>query len=757
VNTDLPERSQNVAKQNPKSKILNPHGETRAKERRFAMVISQQLKFCILLVMAVTVCSPPAFGQLSPSTLNFSVRYQDSPPYFQTTVVTGGAPTFGSCSPGGFPVLCNGFVNYVDPSCVSNCTVYIFFDNNYVFDRTPGVYPLTVTITASGACASGCPLNINVTINNLTDPVFQFPSGGAAPANCTNPGSPYRDLANCPMLVGPGAAGYLPLATLGATEHDPELGTLVTRITPAGTQRAVCGDAIINMFSPDKTLVCTQSIAGSDVGTLYLTNTNGTGDAYTVPGSQGGGLMFDPTLPYFYYEPTDNSNRVMRSTWTNNFATPTTVCTCDSAHGCSSGQNLTNSSDGNVNLVGFLSLIAPTDKKVVLCNVYTGAVYTYDFSGIVTMTSNGTLRNTTRVAPNFDVNNVLQIKADGESSPIGLDEQFFSYTRGGTSITNVGPEPMSPDAADNNESPPGILKIQPTVATDCTFGGRYCPNAEHSCIFQALVGGQPHNFNFALRGSSSPSWYVPSAQDLTAVSLPLINVAKEAGGGRYAMNPTDHANEDQHFSCGMLSPVAIAETDGDKPDGPTVYAITGITTGSSTTITVASTTGLSIGNPLLMSPAAGVTLLNVVNRKCTVAAPLTGTTFNCNGLVTSGSWTGATVAAPAEFIVDTAPTYNTHQSETVLWDFTGIGLSTPNVIMRRLYQHGSRAMSDRYGIGYYFQPHTSLSADGSMAATGGNRGVPDNYYVVVYRTGYVPSSTSQFTGNNVFTGKNVIQ
>jgi hypothetical protein len=683
------------------------------------------------------------FAQLSPATMNFGVRFDDEPPYFQSTTVSGGTPSVGSCS-NVTGSLCGSILTQV-----TGQTVYVYWNNfGGLFGSGSATsttsYQSTIPITASGSCVSGCRLTINVTIYPKTDPVFQATNNFAL-HNCTASGSPYTDLDACPVLTGPGSSTYTPLTRAGQQERDPEFGTLITRVTPAGTQRSPCGDAISMSFSSDGTLICTQSIGGSDSGTKYMDYVNGGGDAYTIPGTMNGtsGPMFDPLLPQFYYFP-NTSNTVMQATWTNSFSTPTTVCTCPRGT-CPNAGGFTNSSDGYVNKDGWIALVNNANNILMLCNVHTRAAYFYTFyPGIPTLTANGSIRDSVKVSMAFDVSNQLHIKLDGQTVGGSGDAEYFTYTKGASAIVDVGPQPLMPDSPYDVGGTRGPLKIQPTSTSDCSAQFlNPCHNAEHECLFSAPVNGAMHNFQFVLRGPDYPSYYVPAAQDLTN-GIATSDVAHEAGGGRYLMHYSSHQTEGAHFSCATLAPVAVMDTDAATPI--TTYTITGVKTGSTTTLTVGGgTSGLANGNVLKMNAVAGVTGLNAINTACTVAS-LTATTLVCNGLATRGSWTGASVAAPATFTVNTLPGSDNHQAETVLFDFTDIGATPSRVVTRRLYKHGSWAYSDTYSGGYYWQPHSAIYHGGSIVCTGGNRGVPDNYYVVCYPTGYRTSTSAAAAG-----------
>jgi hypothetical protein len=677
-------------------------------------------------LLAALVGCAAALAQPSPSTLNFSARWHGDLPYFQSTTITGAPTAVGTCTDvnlGDGTGLCGDVQRLV-----SGQTLYVYWSNNNLFNigsvTATKNYQSTIVAVSGGACpGSGC-LTVNLTLGAVfADPWFQSTSGLFP--GCVLSSSNYRDTFGdtCPTPNGRPGGTYVPLATNGSKELDAEFGTLITRVSPSGTQRAIGGDAISTQISSDDTLVATTDLSGS--GNEYLTSTTGAGELYTLPPAQNLNVTLDPLLPYFYYLPHDGTNTVMRSSWTNNFATPTAMCTYSGG----GSSYLSNSNDGRINKLGWYATLtsASTAHKIFLCNVYTGQNITFDLASplITTLGNLPQVRGDIRVSKDFDYNNKMWIEMSGQvSGGLGATE-LFSLTKGASVIVDEGPLPFNPAGYYNNGGTPGPMRVQPTSSSDCTPG--WCPTSEHEDWFNVNFPNGSHVFRFLGGGPSSPTLQYAAAQDFS-LGVTGVFVDTEAGGGQYLVALLN-SGQDTHHSCADLAAVCVFDTDGNDPP-TTGYQITNVTTsGGNPTITSSPNYGGGNGDTLLVNNVGGITGMAGI-AKCHVAS-LSGATFNCDNLTTSGTYTANTGA----FTLDVFPSAFPHQNETVFVDFTNI--ASKQITFRRLRKHASLGLNDHLSAGgYYGQPHTTISADGTLACGTSNHGIPDYYLVECFPTGY---------------------
>jgi len=746
---------------------------------------------------------PLAWGQLSPSTLNFTQRQQGENPYFQVTMVPGsGQITIGTCTATTSTNICP-FTSitycFADYQASSNCyqgtssTTYCGGGNGVCwgagggnFNLAPGTYSFTVPVTrAGGSCSSGCTLTVNWTVVAYTAPTFKDPLGESSPgqtAGYTTSGAPFFDLEiSQPTNMRPGGTFDLPSSVTG-TVTDPDLGATLTRISPSwnGINYATCGDSVTSQWNSDDSITCIQVIwdpSGATNGNIYFVSASTGAILFTNPPNRNMSWSTVSNNVYYYMpgSPTGGSstgaciNEVVLDLSNNIIASNTQIPnTCTTTGGALS---YTNGGDGGVsagdlfwggvtevpygtpNPAQLVCLLRLDDSAAPACASF-GSLPALAVNCGSTPTNPGSLCESG--AGNYGIPRTVQIMKNYSqsgnfwvllSSYAGGANEWYSLHPGATSLTDEGTWPIAPDGPFNSilRGTP-VFKVTPTSFTDCANTGD-CRYAFH----MDMVSSAGHQFLLYPLGPQYPSYFEMSFVD-PDVGVPLINVSAEAGGGEYETFYLNAAG-DTHLSCGATAPACSVDVDAvgavlGSSQQMRAYAICGISTGSTTTITTCSAYGGSNGDLLEIGGVAGVTGISGAGTTCTVAL-LSGTSFQCSGLVTSGTWTSnsGSVTLNSSGCPGSPTTLCGHVAETILYDASNI--LSKQFTVTRLLKHRSIGWLPPYdhtGGSYYGDPHSTCSADMSVCAQTSNGGVPDYYAVYMYSTGFAPVGTGTGAG-----------
>lgn len=674
-------------------------------------------------LLLVGLLSTVAWAQsLSPSTVNFVARGQWSPPdQFTAVAASCGTVSVGSWS--GDASLTGG----VHTSIVGQ-TINVFLDGNTTynlsFSTTGTLHTATSTVTFSGACSGTATLTVNVTVYTRTQTIFVYPGGSCV--GCTGQSGFYEDpVTAMPTPMNPGNATIVaPPACPGGTWTDPVLGGTLTCVTPNGLNQALSGDSTNPGINADHTMVSVTQLGGVNSGSVYITKTDGSGTQCKTPAPSNIAPMYDPKLPgkmYFF-----SGLSLVSYTFTFagcTFTGPTTVYTYPG-----SGSNISNSGDGMISPNGKLAFVVNGGDTVSgVIDVNAGTAVTRNYSSDPAL---GPLRGITYVSPGVsEATNKQYVHLDSNSVSTGSNE-ILDLTSNGTILTLEGPEARPPESIYANGGTP-FLAYQPSTTSDCATYGN-CQATQHACVFETRIGGKLHEMYIDNTGPIAVGQVVSSPIDLDAGVANGLRIVEDSGagasggakaGGHYGNFPLDGANAANHYSCAQYAAV-VAVSEESLP--PSTYQITNVAVGNPPTVTVGSTTGLANTNVLLIGGVQGVTGMPSSGFLCTVAS-ITGTTFQCNGLSTSGTYTANTGSA----ILNTAPS-GPHMSEVIVMDFTQI--NAPRAI--RVFHHNSLNVGDRLTGGYWAQAHVALSPDAQFACVSSNWGIPENIQVMCGPTGY---------------------
>lgn len=249
-----------------------------------------------------------------------------------------------------------------------------------------------------------------------------------------------------------------------------------------------------------------------------------------------------------------------------------------------------------------------------------------------------------------------------------------------------------------------------------------CPDAyilpgAHADVFE--VSGQQ------FRITSSTTRQTPGFQYLAGIMQASegvdANLPMELGGGLQFRTV-----QGSDPGCAVLAPICVFQTTGSAK---TSYLISGSPSCVMTTCTVTTTAahGFSTSNEVLIGSVGGCT---GINGSQTITATPTSTTFEFTGSITGtcSSNTGAVT-------LDTTWSGENAQNN----DITAVRWLTPYIVhVRRLAKTNTVVYSNtrQNGSGYWDRPHTMVSPDGSIAITGANGGVPNDFASYAIPTGF---------------------
>ena len=662
------------------------------------------------------LCAWPLLAQLTPSTLNFGKRFKGATPAIQDIVVTGsGAVTVNSCNDISGALCVRMLTNTAD--IVG--TVHVYWDGYDVLTAV-GSYQSTLSITrAGGTCSTNCTATINLSVADLTLDIFTTANSQPA-VGCSNSNAFFQDTDTCTIAdVRPGGSYTQP--TIGNTVVDGNFGGVIRRVS--NTNRTIDNDSITSPVNSDGTLVNTVTVSGSYI----VTNTITGADPYTISYPKYRSRSWDPRNPNIWYYFDATTPTVHKITLPSQ--TDVTVATYSG-----SATDLTNGGDGKVTKDGVWCAYTNggADKKVVIIFLDTGAVVSYDFSGVTTMSNpprSCTISNRDLVSNKHYV--MLGSYPVGAGLGGGSNSRF-SVDATTHAIVNDGAVPLSPLAPALGSR----YKIIPTTAADCTTG--YCRPAVHGNDFVEVNGEQYWGVLYGVQLAGYISWDFAKMN----MSLDLMEIAVENGGSRTYTFPINLNIADVHMGCATSAPICVM----GQNDDPTLtgYEVTNVATGATTTVTTSPNYGGANGNVVLINNVGGVTGM-VGPTLCTVAS-LSGATFNCSGMTTSGTYTAST----GSLTLNVAPAAAPHQTDLLVLNLSAI--ATKAITVTRLLKTRSFGFTGTWLGLYNAQSHPGVSSDGKVVCWESSNGTPDNFDVYCAPTGYSPFGGRLVTGNAVIRG-----
>ncbi len=659
----------------------------------------------LLLLLAAT----QVYAQLAPATLNFSQRRRGAPPYLKNIVVTGtGAVTVNSCSNIG-GALCTYLVT---DTLDTVGTVHVSWDGHNT-TLAAGSYQSTLSITrAGGTCAVSCTGTVNLTVVAYTAP--QFPTSEAA---CTNSNAIFLGNDTCPIAnVRPGGTFTQP--TLGQFLTDGTFGGIYRRVAndPSST---IGSDSSNSPVSPTGGLVQIVSAAG---GAVTLRNTGTGASTYSLAFPTYRSMSFDPRNSNVFYYMSDAAPTIHKVTLPGQ--TDATVATYVPVV---SATALNNGGDGQVTADGWWCgwTEGGADKRVVVANLDASVVTSFDISGITTLSDPPSGCTISALDTTSNVHYMILGSYYYNGVYGGGSNNWFSVATDGV-ITNLGPEPLSPMASTLG----GVYKIFPTVQADCGTG--YCRSDSHGNAFVSVDGEVYWGVLYGVQVEGYVSWDFVKMN----LGLALMEIDVESGGGRTYTMPVNLNTTGMHGGCAALGSAPICIFGADPP-ALTACQVTGVATGATTTLTVSSDCGAVDTDVLLVNGVLGVTGMSGPTL-CTVAN-LSGNTLDCDGLVTSGTYTAST----GSFTLNTAPAASPYATDLIVFDLTDIASGSGGIIATRLLETRSFAFNgDRIGSNYFGQSHPGISADGLTVCWESNNGIPDLVGVYCAQTGIAGAVTT---------------
>ena len=590
-------------------------------------------------------------------------------------------------------------------------------------------------------------LGINWTIVALTAPVFQDPLGEAVPgsaAGCTTSASPFLDLELCSpsaMNIRPGGNVDLPSAQ-GASTKDSVFGGVITRLSPSWSDNtaisyAICGDSVTSQWNSDGTITCEQVVNDPSKalnGAFYLVNSSTGAVLFTNPPGVSSNLMSWSTVynnVYYYMDQNGPNIRRVELNLRNHTITSDAVIATYSGPGTVDA--LSNGGDGGVTEGDqYWAFFTQGGSATQVCMAKldgSGTLYCANwYPDLFTFGGNcGT--NSPRSAqlfkgPSPSGKQWLLLS----SCPPGSNE-LFSLHPGDAALTDEGPQPLSTDKAlDSTLRKAPVFKVQPTTPSDCT--GMQCAYSVH----EDTVAVNGHQYLFSPGGTNYPSYAEQIFMDPDVAGVANMMVAVEAGGGMYETF-TLFNSQDTHTSCAPLKPVCSVDVNDGYTTGNATYLITGLSTGSTTTITSSPNYAGANGDVVVIGGVKGIKGLGTP-ALCTIGN-LNGATFQCSGLTTSGTYTAGGAFTLNSSTCQGGSAICGHLMETILYDATNI--ESKQFTITRLLKSRAVAMNDHAGAYYNGQPHSSCNAQGTMCAFESNDGIPDYLAVYTYSTGLLPS------------------
>lgn len=664
------------------------------------------MRLLILLFTAVASLS----AQLTPTALSFSQRQRGAPPYLQDIVVTGtGAATVNSCA-NVSGVLCS----YLQTNTTDIAgTVHVFWDGHNT-TLAPGSYQSTLSITrAGGTCAVSCTGTVNLTVHALTAPVFP-----TSEASCTNTNAIFLGNDTCPIAnARPGGTFTQP--TLANSTTDSTFGGIYRRVAN-DPSNSIGSDSITSPINSVGGLIQIVSTAG---GATTLRDTTTGASTYSITPPANRAMSWDPRNPNIYYyldASTPTVHKVVLPGQTDTVvATYTPVV---------SATDLTNGGDGEVTNDGWWCAYTEggTDKRVVAVNLDDGTVTSFDFSGIVTMSQPPRQCTISALDTTSNVHYMILTSNPVSSGFGGGSNNIFTVASNGT-ITNLGPEPLSPMAA----SLGNVYKVIPTLAADCLTG--YCRAAEHGNVFAQVDGELYWGVIYGVQVEGYVSWDFVHMNSVLA-SMESMEVDVESGGARTYTFPLNLNTASIHSGCASSASACVLGTDAVPL---TAYQITNVSTGGTTTITTSPNYGGSNADVVLINGCLGVTGMSGPTL-CTVSN-LSGDHFDCMGLTTSGTYTSSTGSLTLNATPPAAP----YSTDLIIYDLRGIASGSGGIVAtRKLETRSFPYNGDRIGSNYFGQPHPGISADGLTVCWESNNGIPDNVGVFCAPTNFGPTATT---------------
>ena len=602
-----------------------------------------------------------------------------------------------------------------------------------------GIYNYTAIVSSPSGCSGTCTISYTVTI--LPRLAHQFTdANGNAVSGCVNSGYPYWNLDTCTA-----SPAYRPeVATAppaqGGTYADGNFGGVVTAVgtygslgvNPPAGGRIICNDAIVSCISSDRSTV----LSNSAFGNAYLTNPATGLDLYNNIPATASGITYsdrvDPTLRYYFGDTDGTLHRVrlivpcpLGGCAANVNYTDTVIYNYGSAVQLGAAHDNEVSAD---NWMAFGVFSGGPDLINRACIINLNAPSQAYCSAIFTGVDLGSRQ--LQLSPGVDAVSGYRYVLVGVSRAAIL---ILKWAPGDTALTRDTPAYMpgfAQQAYFRYWGPPSctsadIVSVTPT--DKCYF-------AAHSSFIEIVGPAGPEEYYLAPYQHAHPF-----IQGLSLIKLntgPLMTTPAAVGGGLRLLFPNDNAAPtDIHVGTSSNYPVALVTKDSDNV-ALNSYLITAFKTGTNPSVTTSPNYVGSNGDTVFLSAVQGFSS-GAANGTTCVVAGLSGATFTCSGITTSGTYMAATGVVTPQLAIPS----RSNQGMIAFVDFSHVTDTSGYVAVRFLA--GSRSFGftqERYtASGYYDQSHGVVSPDGKLACWESNQGLPDLMGVYCTPTGYVPA------------------
>ena len=606
----------------------------------------------------------------------------------------------------------------------------------------PGTYPYTLVVTGTGPTSS-VTFFYDVIVHNEQTRFTFTATDGAAPTNATNSGLPFWNHDTVTVTgFNPGSnpVTVTPPAN-GATISDANFHNTITGIGPTGAYHLTNGgggagdgpgvmlsDANVATINLDDTLTWTNSIQSQNMN-IYSRST---------------GLIQYKDILVANSSTWGWDKKVANVFWgLNNNGTLhkyTLLTTCPSGS-CTVGTNYTdmtaftfasqciNHNVPDITKDDWWACYVSGSNQMVAFNLNASPI-TLVSSAVLTQTCDKTISRGLWISPGVS-------GISGRRYVIGADDngqgcfgfKVFSFAPGDTVLRDDGYFPRMPQAQYQGWwSGPHTTYADTTVAN----GGSFIANNGHNVLAEIPTPNGVSEVFFWEFQNGAPfgvRWVAAQIESGDKMFVPV-----EGGGGASYGFLVDNGEGSGvnpavlHTGCSKNHPYCVVSVGGQNTY--TTYQITGVTVGANPTVTTTPNYGGANGDVVLIDDVGGLTGIN--RTPCTVAS-LSGATFACNGITTSGTYTASTGCVA----VNTVPLAAHNQTEIFFIDLTnvyGIG----NITVHELAVQRGMLMGCRQGAGgFYDQAEASISDSGLYVEFNGNFGLPENYGVFLANTGLV--------------------